>query len=299
MRARSERSLSFTAANHTILLHGVYTHAGFSTESLRIARLPNRRRFPHADELFLAHLGRVATLRRHEMETHVRIFDARSGCDAIAKLRTMVDCTVAKRDGRRRMFTCGVEHGSSRACPMERRFLHLGGSSHLTRRTVAGRHCCLEKSEGFAGMGKAGGTSSRRSQVGIRRKDRSRGFIAREPRRPSWGFKRPSTWNGIAHVGPASPRPFSRQRIVGARRRLGAESHRSRWQWYCGSCPAESARLLGTRRAAPIGPNTGSCSQPTKRCSTFAQRHGRTRAINGDKSTSERENYRCIAEAAT
>jgi len=47
------------------------------------------------------------------METCTRIFDAGSGYGSIRSLRTMVDCTVAKREGRWWMYTCGVEHGSS------------------------------------------------------------------------------------------------------------------------------------------------------------------------------------------
>lgn len=47
------------------------------------------------------------------MQTHTKIFDAGQGYGAISNLRTMVDCTVMKRDGRWWMFTCGVEHGSA------------------------------------------------------------------------------------------------------------------------------------------------------------------------------------------
>lgn len=46
------------------------------------------------------------------MQRHTRIFDAGEGYGTISNLRTMVDCTVAKRDDRWWMFTCGVEHGS-------------------------------------------------------------------------------------------------------------------------------------------------------------------------------------------
>ncbi|MGB6729375.1 MAG: hypothetical protein WBE74_26000 [Terracidiphilus sp.] len=43
---------------------------------------------------------------------HATIFDAGRGYGAITGLRTLVDCTVAKRDGRWWMFACGVERTS-------------------------------------------------------------------------------------------------------------------------------------------------------------------------------------------
>lgn len=42
-----------------------------------------------------------------------RIFDAAKGYGTITSLRTMVDCTVLKRENRWWMFTCGVERGSA------------------------------------------------------------------------------------------------------------------------------------------------------------------------------------------
>lgn len=44
---------------------------------------------------------------------HTRIFDAGKGFAPITKLRILVDCTVAEREGRWWMYLCGVEHGSS------------------------------------------------------------------------------------------------------------------------------------------------------------------------------------------
>jgi hypothetical protein len=42
-------------------------------------------------------------------ETHTRIFDAGKGYGSLTSLRTLVDCTVLKRQGRWWMFACGVE----------------------------------------------------------------------------------------------------------------------------------------------------------------------------------------------
>lgn len=50
---------------------------------------------------------------RTQMETYTTIFDAAKGYGAISSVRTMVDCTVAKRENRWWMFTCGVEYGSA------------------------------------------------------------------------------------------------------------------------------------------------------------------------------------------
>jgi hypothetical protein len=46
------------------------------------------------------------------METQTRIFDAGKGYGSLTSLRTLVDCTVAKYQGRWWMFACGVEFGS-------------------------------------------------------------------------------------------------------------------------------------------------------------------------------------------
>ncbi len=43
---------------------------------------------------------------------HTTIFDAGKGYGSIRGLRTLVDCTIAKRDGRWWMFACGVERTS-------------------------------------------------------------------------------------------------------------------------------------------------------------------------------------------
>lgn len=44
--------------------------------------------------------------------THTIIFDAGKGYGSIASLRTLVDCTIAKRQDRWWMFACGVEYTS-------------------------------------------------------------------------------------------------------------------------------------------------------------------------------------------
>lgn len=46
------------------------------------------------------------------MAKTTRIFDAGLGYSDLTGLRTLVDCTIANRDGRWWMFACGVEHGS-------------------------------------------------------------------------------------------------------------------------------------------------------------------------------------------
>jgi hypothetical protein len=43
------------------------------------------------------------------METHTTIFDAGKGYGPLTRLKTIVDCTVAKHQDRWRMFVCGVE----------------------------------------------------------------------------------------------------------------------------------------------------------------------------------------------
>src|ERR1700691_799449 len=45
-------------------------------------------------------------------EIHTRIFDAGKGYGSLTKLKTLVDCTIAKRDDQWWMFACGVDQTS-------------------------------------------------------------------------------------------------------------------------------------------------------------------------------------------